>query len=281
MKAHILCLCLCYAIKIPAQMGYHLVMGGRNAGIAGCGVALQKEAHAIFYNPASLTSLYTPTAIVASDVRFTVSNLKPIGIGFIQPTHSGVFGVSVQHLGFDVLQQQKIGVAFGRRLMENLSLGIQLDYLRWAVNDYPTAHALTFEIGCNTTLFKDVTLATHLYNPLRVRLSGGERTPSVFKMGVAWQALPNFLLTAEAEQSTHHNPSFRFGFDYQLTPAFAARLGMGANPTAYSFGVGYRLTQRLSVDVAMYQHLLLGSTPALSVVYAFGKVKDVSNTPPQ
>jgi hypothetical protein len=280
-KLCLLLINLSLSIFSEAQIGYRMLMGGRNASLAGCGIAILDDASAVFYNPASLTQLSSNGAIVAANRRLGVSNLKPIGIGFVLPTQSGVFGLSVQHLSFDVVQQQKIGVGFGRRLMENLSLGVQLDYSRWAVDDYPTAHILTVELGCNVQVFKELTLSTHVFNPIRVRLSGGERTPSVFQVGAAWQALPNFLLTAEAEQSTHNRASGRLGLEYRPVAALATRLGFGVNPAVVSVGVGYRLGAHLAVDVAVYQHLILGATPAASLVYDFGDAKKRGRIPPQ
>jgi hypothetical protein len=257
---------------ITAQIGYRLVSGGQSAAMNNAVLAVP-SADAVFQNPASLLFITRPTATLATEMRFGVKELRPIGVGFIQPTKSGVFGFSLQHFGFSAFQQQKLGVAFARRFSEKLNVGIQLDYLHLQSPDYGNAHLLTFEIGCNTLITKDLMLAAYVYNPLAIRVSESERDPSVFRLGMAYSVNQKVILAAEIEKNLVEAANFRFGMDYKITETVAVRCGFSSLPVSFSFGIGYRFSKKFVIDAALSHQALLGSTPAVSFSYAFGSEK--------
>ncbi len=268
----ILVLSFLFPTKITAQIGYRLVSGGQSAAMNNAASAVS-SADAVFQNPASLLFITRPTATLATEMRFGVTELKPIGVGFIQPTKSGVFGFSLQHFGFSAFQQQKLGVAFARRFSDKLNVGIQLDYLHLQAPDYGNAHLLTVEIGCNTLITKDLMLSVYVYNPLAIRLSASERVPSVFRLSGAYSVNAYVVVAAEIEKNLLEGANFRFGMDYKITQTVAIRCGFSSLPASFSFGIGYHLSENLVIDAALAHQALLGSTPSLSLTYAFGKEK--------
>ncbi len=258
--------------KTIAQIGYRLVSGGKSAAMCSATSAIA-TADAVFQNPASLALLTRPMVTLTSEMRFGVAELKPIGVGMIQPTKSGVFGFSFQHFGFSAFQEQKLGVALARRFSDKLDVGIQLDYLHLHAPNYGDAHLLTFEIGCNTLITKDLVLAAYVYNPLSVRLSESEHTPSVFRLGAAYSVNKYVIVATEIEKTAVDAANFSFGLDYKIAETVAVRCGFSSLPVRFSFGIGYYLTKNLVIDAALAHQSLLGSTPSLSLTYAFGKEK--------
>ena len=254
-----------------AQIGYQIVGGGRSAGMANATVALGGDVNAVFQNPASLIGIARPTATLASEWRFGVRDLRPIGAGFALPNPSGVFGFSMQHFGFDNLKQTKIGLAFAKRMTANFTVGAQLDYIGIGSETYGSRSLLTFEIGCNALIFNDLTLSAYVYNPLNVRLTDIERTPSVFRLGAAWSVNPKVIVCLETEKDINFPAAFKFGFEYKVAESVAVRCGVMSQPSAFCFGVGYVVNENFTIDVALSNHSTLGATPALSLNYAFGK----------
>jgi long-subunit fatty acid transport protein len=260
--------------KNHAQIGYRLVSGGQSAAMSNAAAAVA-SADAVFQNPASLIYITRPTATISTEMRFGVKELRPMGLGFIQPTKSGVFGFSLQHFGFSIFQQQKIGCAYARRFSEKLSAGIQLDYLHLKATDYGNAHLLTFELGCNTLITKGLMLAVYVFNPLSVRLSESERVPSVFRLGGAYTINEKVIIATEIEKSLVDAANFRFGFDYKVASTVAVRCGFSSRPASFSLGIGYFLSKNCVIDAAIAHESLLGSTPSVSLTYAFGNEKSV------
>ncbi len=258
--------------KTTAQVGYRLVSGGQSAAMSNA-VSAMSTPDAVFQNPAALIYITRPTVTVATEMRFGVKELRPVGVGLIQPTKSGVFGCSIQHYGFSTFQQQKIGLAFAKRFSEKLNIGIQLDYLHLQASGYGNANILTFELGCNTLITKELTLAFYVFNPLAVRLSEAERTPSVFRLGGAYSINNKIMITAEIEKSLVDATNFRMGFDYKVAETVAVRCGFSSLPTSFSVGIGYFLSKNCVIDAALSPQSLLGSTPSVSLSYIFGKEK--------
>lgn len=267
---------LIFPKKIPAQIGYRLVNGGQSAAMSHASSAVASP-DAVFQNPASLIYTYRPTLTLATEMRLGVKELRPIGIGFIQPTTSGVFGFSFQHFGFSAFQQQKLGVAYARHFSEKITVGVQLDYLHLQAPDYGNAHLLTFEIGCNTLITKDLVIAAYLFNPLGVRLRESEKTPSVFRLGAAYTVNKYVTLAAEVEKSIVDAPNFCFGMDYKIAETFAVRCGFSSLTTSFSLGIGYFFSPNCVINLSLNHQSLLGSTPSASVNYAFGKEKSEAN----
>ena len=258
--------------KLPAQVGYRLVNGSQSASISNA-ISAVSCADAIFQNPASLTYMYRPTLTVATEMRLGVKELRPAGVGFIQPTTSGVFGFSLQHFGFSAFQQQKLAAAYARRFSEKIIVGIQLDYLHLQAPDYGNAHLLTFELGCNVLITKDLTLAVYVFNPLGVRLNESEKTPSVFRLGAAYSVNKYIILAAEIEKSITDAPNFCFGLEYKVAETIAVRCGFSSLPTSFSVGIGYFLSHNCVINLALSHQSIIGSTPSMSLNYAFGKEK--------
>ncbi len=266
--------CSFFLEKTTAQIGYRLVSGGQSAAMSNA-VSAMSTPDAVFQNPAALIYITRPTATVATDMRFGVKELRPVGVGLILPTKSGVFGCSVQHFGFSAFQQQKIGLAFAKRFSEKFNVGIQLDYLHLQASGYDNANILTFEIGCNTLITKELTLAFYVFNPLAVRLSESERTPSVFRLSAAYFINPKILITAEIEKSIIEAANFRIGFDYKVAETVAVRCGFSNLPASFSVGMGYFLSKNCVIDAALSHQSALGSTPSVSLSYVFGKEKSI------
>lgn len=263
---------LLFPKKMLAQIGYRLVSGGQSAAMSNAVTAVA-SADAVFQNPASLLFISRPTATISTEMRFGVKELRPIGVGFIQPTKSGVFGFSLQHFGFSAFQQQKLGVAFARRFSEKLNIGVQLDYVHLQAPDYGNAHLLTFELGCNTLITKNLNLSFYVFNPIAVRLNPSERTPSVFRLGAAYTLNEKFIIAAEIEKVVIDKANFRLGFEYKIAKIVAVRCGFSSRPASFSVGIGYYLSKNCVIDAALTHQSLLGPTPSMSLTYSFGKEK--------
>jgi hypothetical protein len=261
---------LLFSQKITAQIGYRLVNGGRSTALSNS-VSAMPCADAVFQNPATLVSLKRPMATITTEMRFGVTELRPIGVGFIQPTKSGVFGFSLQHFGFSAFREQKLGLALARRFSDKLDVGIQLDYIHLNAPNYGNAHLLTFEIGCNTLITKDLTLAVFVYNPLAVRLSPEERTPSVFRLGTAYIVNSYVTIALELEKTLVDAANFSFGLDYKITDMVSVRCGYSSLPARFSLGIGYTWNKNFVMDFGLAHQALVGSIPAVSLTYLFGK----------
>lgn len=255
---------LCWSLK--AQIGYQIVGGAQSLGMGGASVGFQ-DAQAIFHNPAGLVGVTKPIVLLTSEIKFGLKDLKPIGTAFILPTSSGVFGFSFQNYSFNAYRESKLGVAYARKLSSKFNLGVQLDYLRLKIGEYGSVNLLTFEIGCNTLIFRDLILSAYVFNSVSVRLNQDERTPSVFRLGLGYSLNSKVLICLETEKDINFPASFKFGLAYKAVETLTLRCGFRTNPSIFSFGIGYSINKHFSADVSLANHPYLGTTPSLSLNY--------------
>ena len=269
------CLCIllffnCLHIELNGQIGYQMVTGAQSMSMGGASVGFKNE-QAIFHNPAGLVGVKRSNILLASEIKFGLKDLKPMGAAFVLPSQSGVFGFSFQNYTFDSYRESKLGVAYARRLSSKFNLGVQLDYLRLKIDEYGSTNLLTFEIGCNTLIVKDLVLSAYIFNPLSVRLNEVERTPSVFRLGLNYSLNARVLICLETEKDINFPASFKFGLAYEAVESLTLRCGFRTSPSIFSFGFGYVLNSHFTADLALTNHPYLGLTPAFSLNYFFGK----------
>ena len=206
-----------------------------------------------------------------AEQRFLQSELGYYTGGLTLPTKSGAFGLALNYSGFDLYNEQKLGLAYGRLFTKNISGGIQIDYLSTSISEYGTASALTFELGLLIKLSEQISTAVHLFNPVAVK-SGfdDEKIPTLFRLALSYEPSKKILLITEVGKDIDFPARFKAGIEYRIVDALHLRGGIGTNPSQYSLGIGINV-QHLKIDLASSYHQVLGFTPALSVNYVFAK----------
>ncbi len=259
-------------IRLNGQIGYQMVTGAQSMSLGGASVGFQNE-QAIFHNPAGLVGVTRSSILLASEIKFGLKDLKPIGMAFILPISSGVFGFSFQNYSFDSYRESKLAMAYARQLSSKFNIGVQLDYMRLKIDEYGSTNLLTFEIGCNTLIIKDLVLSAYIFNPLSVRLNEVERTPSVFRLGLNYLLNTKVLVCLETEKDINFPASYKFGLAYKAVESLTLRCGFRTAPSVFSFGFGYVFNAHFTADLALNNHPYLGLTPAFSLNYFLGKEK--------
>lgn len=181
----------------------------------------------------------------------------------------GSFGLQINYFGFDQYNEQKIGLAYARKLAKNFSMSVQFDYLATRIPEYGVSSSFTAEIGLLADLSPKVSLAAHVYNPLMSKIND-QNLPTLLAFGVMYKPSEKFLVSGQLEKDIFSNPfTGRFGMEYTPINNLAIRLGIIAGqPLMVSLGLGVVL-QSLRIDIASSYHQILGFTPSLSVSYGF------------
>ncbi len=244
--------------------------GARGIAMGNSGVIF-KDVYSLFSNQAGLAYLEEVYVVAFGERRFGTSGINGAAAGIAYPIANGTFGLQLQYFGIDLYNEQRVGLAYARKLMDNLSLGIQFDYLNTKITDYGNKGLLTFEIGMLAQVSKQLSLGLHLYSPMRVEIIDGENLPTLLKLGMGYQASKKVLVTIEAEKDIDFDLIIKGGVEYYLHPAVAIRIGAANNPTLVSFGTGFRLKDGISIDLASSYHQTLGFSPGFSMRYAFNK----------
>lgn len=253
-----------------AQNGALSTAGVRGIAMGQAGVAFQ-DVNSLFGNQAGLGLLEEVSGLAFAERRFLLDEIQSFSFGAAYPTPSGVFGLTLNYFGFEAYNEQRLGLAYGRKLFEGLSLGAQFLLLNTRIPDYGNKAAFTFELGLLAELAPQLKLGVHAFSPMRVELVEGSYIPTVLRLGLSYLPSDKLSLLAEVEKDIDYAARAKVGVEYYIIAPFALRLGVATQPTSLSFGLGYRLPGGLSLDIASSYHQVLGFTPAAGVSYGLGR----------
>lgn len=261
-------------VTVLAQNSVTIPAGTRGTGMANASVTFT-DIYSAFSNQAGLAYLEQSTATAFAERRFLLSELQTISAAVALPTRSGTFGLTLNHFGFEAFNEQKLGIAYARKLMDGLSLGAQVLLLNTSIPEYGNKMNVTFELGILTQLLPKLHLGVHVYSPMQLELANGENLPTIFKIGLGYLPSEKLTCTAEVEKDIAYTARAKFGIEYKAAEQLAVRTGIATNPTTISFGAGYRLDNGLALDIASSYHQILGFSPSVGFSYQFksGKQK--------
>lgn len=264
-------LVLLLTLSSVAQNGIPQNAGGRGAGIANADLALT-DINTIFVNQAGLGFLENLSFTAYGESRFLgATGINSFLVGVAYPNEKiGTFGLSMNYFGYGAYNEQKIGLAYARKLTKRFAIGAQFDYIGTRIAEYGSAHSFTFELGIIAKVTKHFHLGAHVFSPVRVQLPNGENLPSVFKLGGVYIPSSKVRISAQIEKDLEQAFVGRFGIEYHPMHALYLRAGVSTSPSLASFGLGLNL-KGLKIDVATSYHLTLGFTPSLGVTYAVGE----------
>ena len=236
------------------------------AGMGHATVALQSPI-SLFSNQAGLVGLKKLAVVAAAEQRFLLSELQSVAVGAALPTRSGTFGLIAQSFGYEELRQQKIGLSYARKLWSTLSVGAQFDYFQTRIPEYGSRGAITFEAGLQANISKDLVVGAHIFSPAQVELAAGENLPTIFRLGLAWQASEQLVVATEVEKHLDFPFRWKTGLSYQPVKSIHLRAGYATEPSMLYFGVGFAFGNGLQADMAGSFHQTLGFTPAAGIIW--------------
>lgn len=234
------------------------------------------NAFSIYNNQATAAFLKNPTIGLTYHSSYFPVNINTIALTGAAPLSFGTIGGSFEYFGNSLYTEMKLGLAYAMKLGSRASIGIQLDYLNSSAHNYGIQHYVTFELGVLYRPIEQVSIGAHIYNPVKwtVDETSGELLPIVFNIGLSYRPFDQLTILAELEKDIIHPFNFKGGIAYEVVPSFTVRAGFNTQPTLFSFGVGYKMKNLLTIDVASNYHLDLGFNTSVSLSFEFSKKDD-------
>ncbi len=265
---------LLFSVAAQAQTS-DFPIGARSAGMANASVALT-DIWAVHHNQAAMVGLEQAGVAAYYENRFLLSNMNLQGATAVLPTpKAGVFGISYSRFGNKLFNQSRYGLAYGKKLWEFLSVGLQLSYLNTTIaENYGSRHSFIAEIGLLSLVSKKLRIGFHAFNLTRTKLADGydERVPMNFRLGAQYDFSKKVKVAVEAEKDLELPAVFKAGIEYFPADILAIRVGIGTAPFRANFGLGLRL-KFLHFDIAGSVDPVLGFSPKASLAYRFNAFK--------
>jgi hypothetical protein len=269
MRGGVAIIILIISINVRGAGGL-VIPGGREAGIGFASVSLAGP-WSVFNNQAGLAWEKKFSAGAGIGNHFLLKEMSMKALCGVFPTRHGSAGFSLSHYGFSLYNELTIGLSYGLPLARNFSLGAGIRYLRVSIGgDYGSKNTGTCEVGLQYRATDKVTLGVHIYNPIAVKLSKNpsERLPVIFRLGISWLVLREFLLAAEVETGVPHSPRCKAGVEYHFVKPVYIRAGFITSPGQFTFGLGLELS-KVKLDFASSYQAELGYSPQGSLIYIF------------
>jgi len=236
----------------------------KSSSLANCGLT-ETSVWNNFTNQAGLAEINQITIGVGTENKFLLQELSTHTAVFALPVNGGVFGLNISYTGFELYNESKIGLAFAKKLSESFNVGMQIDYLGvFAEESTNNRNNFTFEIGAQKRLMRELTLGAHIFNPIGVKLNEQENIPSIFKLGLCYDANTKVAIFTEGELESEQNAKLKIGLEYKIIEQIQLRTGFSTNPAQNTFGIGYSI-KNIQLDVAIKRHQILGYSPQFSV----------------
>ncbi|MEM1121815.1 MAG: hypothetical protein AAGJ18_15295 [Bacteroidota bacterium] len=236
--------------------------GARGIGLANANLGF-RDVYAGFNNQAGLAFLEHFGAVGYVENRFQLDELKLAAVTVAKPTELGTFGMTLQYYGFDLYNEQKVGLNYSRKLFDNLAIGAQFDFLNTRISEYGNASALTFELGLQYRIIEKLWAGVHVFNPIRAEL-GQTALPALLQIGLNYEVSTALIISASIEKNAELATNYRIGLEYFLWQKVFFRTGINTEPSLLNFGLGYDVGQ-VQINVAASFHQVLGISPAIGL----------------
>jgi len=243
-------------------------IGARKGGVGGSSL-FWTDHWAVDNNPAAMAFIKDWGAGVAYENRFQLNELSYRSAVLAKEVNKGAFGVSVNQFGYTAFLEERIGLSYGQKLSDYLSLGIQMNYRSTKLGEgYGSQNALSGNVGLLARINDELLMAAYVVNPNRAKRSRetAETYPTLIKLGAAYQFSKKVDLLSEFEKDIDREGKIIIGVEYRATDIFHLRAGYGSNPALSTFGFGLRL-QNFQIDFASTFDSRLGFSPQVSISY--------------
>ncbi|KXX68240.1 hypothetical protein [Flammeovirga sp. SJP92] len=198
--------------------------------------------------------------------------LSTFNFSAVLPTRKLHFATSFQKFGDSDFNEQSVAFGLGKKI-GIVRLGGSLNFYQIGGATIRRLHAMTFNLGVNTTLSEHVELSFHGQNILSEGYSVDElelSIPSIFRFGIAYKVDQFLQLNTMIEKESDQYLTSRSSVEYQLTDHF--RIYTGITFPFLRIGLGSQLYyKRWLIDYAFQVHQVLGWTHAFSLCYSLRK----------
>jgi len=258
------------AIEVSAQTEFSFG-GARAGGMANAGITLT-DTWAVLNNPAAMSGIERPVASIFYENRWLLKETGYGALAFTSPLLDGNVGVGITSFGYSLFQSNKFSLGFSQQLFKSFSMGVVIDYfsVRQSGN-YGNLNAINFQVGLLSRPTENFAIGVHVFNPLNFSYfeDSDLKMPIAFKLGFSYLFSKSLLIAVETAKAINgYVPILRTGIEYSVNNQFSFRTGVAVAPVEYTFGIGYN-TGDICFDLAYAYHEVLGSTPKISISYAF------------
>jgi hypothetical protein len=249
--------------SLIAQINFPI--GSRAAALANA-VVMDSGIWSVSHNQAGLGDYHYLGLGFHHENKYVTPEYALHALALTVPVKMGTFGISYTYFGYSKYNENKIGLAFGKKLGPKFSAGVQLNYhYVYVIEDYESRHAVTVEGGIQYKPLPSIRIGLHLFNPTRSHLSptSMDTINTTMRAGISYTPFKKLWMAVESEKSLDTNLRIKSGIEYEVYDGLYLRTGIITQPVQNTFGLGYSI-KRINADIAFSHDPVLGFTPHFS-----------------
>ncbi|MFC2120537.1 hypothetical protein ACFLTI_02980 [Bacteroidota bacterium] len=232
---------------------------------------VQKNVWSVLSNQAGLGYVDRASVGLAYNNRFFLKELSEQKFAFCYPLRFATAAVSYTRFGFDNYNENSVAIAFGKKINNILSIGMQMNYLWYFIADNYGSHGmLIMEFGVLSEPIKGFMIGVHLFNPFSTGFHEdiNENGSIIYKFGLGINKLKDLFIELETTLEINNPICFKLNVEYNLVKGFFLKTGIQNNPVGNFFGGGF-IKDKLRFDIGFINHQVLGLSPELCLIYSF------------
>ncbi|MES2733234.1 MAG: hypothetical protein V4714_15915 [Bacteroidota bacterium] len=245
-------------------------IGAKSLGMGNAVVSLRDQ-WSLFNNVGGMADVEQLSVLTSFSSQYSVAGLQVLAIGAVVPSRHGTFGLGIQRFGDELYNEHLVGLAYSHRI-NNVSLGVKINYVQIAIDGLGSRGAIAVELGGIAQLLPELSFGLHAYNLNQAKLAEyqDERLPTLLKAGLSYKPSKQLMVNAEVEKDIDFPAVFKAGLEYEIVKKVYLRTGISTKPFTNHFGVGI-LAKNLHFDYALTTHPQLGFSHHFSLAYQFKK----------
>lgn len=223
-------------------------------------------------NPAGIAHISTSTFAMAYQQHFMKSDIaSQTLLAGIPLFANGAIGISLTNYGiFNVTSFLRSGATYARSFGPKILTSVTANYHQYSVQQYNSSTSSSVDLGFQYLWSPKISIGLFFRN-----ISGSQfpntldqRIAREIGLGLHYQLSKEIQLATDVLKEFPHHFVYRGGVSYFFDSRFVIRTGASSNPLQYTAGTGFK-TEKWQFDFATAFHSKLGSSPQLSMSYAF------------
>jgi hypothetical protein len=227
----------------------------------------QQDPFSFTANQAALAQIKQAGIGLYGERRFLLRETSSYTLVTAFPTGMGNFGIQFNYAGFKDFNENKLALAYARALGDKLAIGAQFNYYGYRIPGYNNTSSINFEAGVLLHFSDKLNGGIHVYNPAGTKTVklGTERLAAAYKIGLGYDASPDFFVSAEIIKEEDKPVNLLAGMQYHFAKQFFVRTGFMSQSSLLFAGAGIGWAN-LRLDVAGSYHPQLGFSPGLLLI---------------
>lgn len=226
----------------------------------------------LYSNQAGLHRLSGTSVEASAMQRYFSEGVLELHLGAAIPLseYTGA-GIYVKRFGDDIFSEQSVGLAMGRKLFENFSMGIGLEVYQLNIENYGNELQFNTQLGFQAELSKTVTLGTHIFIPLEKQEVLTYSNQAIFNFDLAVQADKHLQLKGGVRKLTDQDLGIKAGLSYLPLEKLIIHVGVLTHPSHYSFGIGLDIFKHIELLASGIYQPDLGWSSGINLAYVPSK----------